>query len=55
MEEKKDLNLDFLNLPETISELSMEEIRGGRAVGAYMACGDHHAGTEQDSRLMTLI
>lgn len=53
--EQKDLNLEFVNLPETLSELSMEEIRGGRSVNAYMGCGEHHDGTESASRLMALI
>lgn len=50
-----ELNLDFVNLPETLSELSMEEFRGGRAINAYMGCGEHHDGTESASRLMALI
>lgn len=54
--EQKELSLEFINLPETMSELSMEEIRGGRSVdAAYMGCGDHHDGTEDASRLMALI
>ncbi|WP_161781356.1 hypothetical protein [Porphyromonas gulae] len=53
--EQKELSLEFINLPETMSELSMEEIRGGRSVDAYMGCGDHHDGTEDASRLMALI
>ena len=40
--EQKELSLEFINLPETMSELSMEEIRGGRSVDAYMGCGEHH-------------
>lgn len=53
--EQRSLSLEFINLPETVSELSMEEIRGGRSVGAYMGCGEHHDGTEEASRLMALI
>lgn len=51
----EDLSLDFITIPETLSELSMAELMGGRTVDGYMGCGDHHDGTEESSRLMAVI
>ena len=50
-----ELQLDFFNLPEVLSELSMDEIKGGRSAGGYMGCGEHHDGTEEPERLLALV
>jgi len=55
MKTKKRKSIEFIKQPESLTKLSMNEIKGGRSVATYMGCGQHHDETEVGSRLMSVV
>ena len=45
----------FITMPNEVSELDLNEIRGGRVVTDYMECGNHHDGSESTQKLLALV